>query len=151
MLSEGDAAGTDDREASSLDILGAVLRLYSYVYHLVLSLFLFLIATVVLIGGKHNMNMPMLPWEGASLTYWLLGLSILGIAVTVLAMLGRFRYLFPIWALFVVIMMTRGFFLSSFYYSGGADQFRGAVWLFVGAVGAFLSSLMLLKPKVARR
>lgn len=134
-----------------LDILGAVLRVYSYLYHFLLSLFLFLISIVVLIGGKNDLQLPMLPWEGASLVHWVLGLGLTGLLVTLLAVTGFFRFAFPFWCLFVVILMARGFFLSSFYYSGGSDQFRGAVWLFIGAAGAFLSSLMLFKPKRVRR
>ena len=129
-----------------MDILGAVLRLYSYLYQFVLSAFLFLVSVVVLIGGKNDLRLAMLPWEGATLTYWVFGLSLAGLIITLLAVTGVFRFAFPLWCLFVVIMMARGFFLSPFYYSGGADQFRGAVWLFVGAVAAFLSSLTLLRP-----
>ncbi len=134
-----------------MDILGAVLRLYSYLYHVVLSLFLFLVSTVVLIGGRHNLQLPMLPWEGASLTHWVMALSVIGLILTLLAVTGLFRYAFPFWCLFVVIMMIRGFFLSPFYYTGGSDQFRGAVWLLIGAIGALLSSLMLFKRLPARR
>ncbi len=126
-------------------MLGALLRLYSYLYEFVLALFLFLISLVALIGGKHQLSMPMLPWEGASLTYWLFGLSLAGTVITVLAAMGRLRPLFCLWCLFVVVMMARGFFLSSYYYSGGADQFFGAVALFIGAVIALLSSLTLLR------
>lgn len=133
-----------------MDILGAVLRLYSYLYHFVLSLFCFLLSVVVLIGGRHNLVMPMLPWTGEPLTYWVFGLSILGLLVTLLAATGAFRYAFPFWCLFVVIMMIRGFFLSPMHYDSG-DQFRGVVWLTVGAIGAFLSSLMLLKRLDRRR
>jgi hypothetical protein len=134
-----------------LDILGLVLRLYSYVYEFFLSLFLFLVSVVVLVGGTHNLHLPMLPWEGAALTYWVLGLSVLGLLTTILAVTGVFRLAFPFWCLFVLIMMVRGFFLSPFYYTGGSDQFRGAVWLTIGAAGAFLSSLMLFKSRDARR
>ena len=134
-----------------MDILGAVLRLYSYLYEFLLSAFLFLVSVVVMIGGKNDLRLPMLPWEGASLTYWVFGLSLVGITVTVLAATGLFRYLFPFWCAFVVIMMARGFFLGSFYYTGGADEFRRAVWLFIGAVIAFLSSLMLFRSRRTRR
>lgn len=130
-----------------MDILGAVLRLYSYVYHFFLSLFLFLVSVVVLIGGKHDMALSMLPWKGAPLTYWVFGLSLLGLLVTILAFTNIFRYAFPFWCLFVVIMMTRGFFLSPYYYSGGAGHFQGALWLTIGAIGAFLASLMLFKSR----
>lgn len=132
-----------------MDILGAVLRLYSYLYHFVLSLFLFLLSVVVLLGGRHNLVLPMLPWQGSALTYWVLGLSLLGLLVTLLAATGVFRFLFPFWCLFVLVMMVRGFFLSPMHYTG-ADQFRGVVWLTVGAAGAFLSSLMLFKRRQRR-
>lgn len=132
-----------------MEILGALLRLYSYVYEFVLALFLFLVSLVVLIGGKNDLHLPMLPWEGAPLTYWVFGLSLLGLVITILAVAGKLRVLFPLWCLFVLIMMVRGFFLSHFYYSG-PDQFRGAVWLTIGAFGAFMSSLMLLKRQPAR-
>lgn len=129
-----------------MDILGALLRLYSYLYEFILSAFLFLVSVVVMIGGKNDLHLPMLPWEGASLTRWVLGLSLLGLIVTVLAVVGKFRYVFPIWCLFVVIMMARGYFISNFYYTGGSDQFWSVVWLFFGAVVAFLASLMLFRP-----
>lgn len=133
-----------------MDILGAILRLYSYLYHFVLSLFLLLISVVVLLGGKHDLRLPMLPWTGASLTYWVFWLSLTGLLLTILAALGKLRFLFPLWCLFVVVMMVRGFFLSPMYYAG-SDQFYGAVWLTVGAVGAFLSSLQLYKRTDRRR
>lgn len=133
-----------------MDILGAVLRLYSYLYHFVLSLFMFLISLIVLIGGKHDLRLPMLPWTGSSLTYWVFGLSLAGLLLTILAMTGILRWPFPIWCLFVLVMMIRGFFLSPMYYEG-SSQFWGAVWLTVGAIGAFLSSLMLYKRTDRRR
>ena len=133
-----------------MDILGAVLRLYSYLYHFVLSLFLFLVSVVVLIGGKHDLRLPMLPWTGSALTYWVFWLSVAGLLLTLLAAIGILRFPFPIWCLFVVIMMLRGFFLSPIYYEGSA-QFQGALWLTIGAIGAFLSSLMLYKKTDRRR
>ena len=133
-----------------MDILGAVLRFYSYLYHFVLSLFLFLVSVVVLIGGKHDLQLPILPWTGAPLTYWVFWLSVAGLLLTVLAATGVLRFPFPIWCLFVVVMMIRGFFLSPMYY-GNARTLQGAVWLTVGALGAFLSSLMLYKKQDRRR
>ncbi len=135
-----------------MDILGALLRLYSYLYEFILSAFLFLVSIVVVIGGKNDLHLPMLPWEGASLTRWVFGLSLLGLVITILAALGKLRYAFPVWCLFVVIMMARGYFISAgFYYTGGANQFWGVAWLFVGAVIAFLGSLMLFRTNSYRR
>jgi hypothetical protein len=70
--------------------------------------------------------------------------------VTLLAATRAFRFAFPFWCLFVLIMMIRGFFLSPMHYSSG-DQFRNAVWLTIGAIVAFLCSLMLFKRQDSRR
>lgn len=135
-----------------MDILGALLRLYSYLYEFLLSLFLFLVSTLVLTGGKNDLHLPMLPWEGASLTHWVFALSLLGLIVTILAVLGKLRVLFPIWCLFVVIMMVRGYFISSgFYYTGGSSQFWNVVALFVGSILAFLGSLLVFRTNRHRR
>ena len=84
----------------------------------------------------------MLPWEGEKLTQVLLALGVIGLVCIFGAITGLFRWLFPIWTLVICILMVRGFFLGSYSYSG-ADQFKGAVWLTIGALGAFLSSLSL--------
>lgn len=128
-------------------IVGLFLRAVSYLYHFLLALFLFLIAVITLLGPQHNLEMGMLPWKGAALTYWLFWLGLTGLVATALAALGIFRYLFPPWTLFVLIMMVRGYFLSSYTY-GGSDHFRTVVWLVVGAIVTFLVSLTLLRrPK----
>ena len=131
-------------------VIGLILRIYSYLYHLVLSLVLLAIAIVTMAGGVHNLNLPMLPWKGAELTQWVLGLAIAGLVSTVLAMTGIFRFLFPIWCLAVFVLMARGFFLSLYVYDG-ESHFRWVVALFVGAFGAFLASLQLFKSKAALR
>lgn len=131
-----------------MKILGFVLRTYSYLYHLILSLFLFGLAMLTLAGGQHNLHLGMLPWSGIELTHWVLVLGISGLLATALAVTGIFRFVFPLWCLVVVILMIRGFFLSTFTYSG-PDQFRSVVWLVIGAAVAFLASLTLLKPKRA--
>jgi len=133
-----------------LKIIGLILRLYSYLYHLILCLFCLGLGIVASIGGLHNLNLGMLPWKGAELTHWLIGLSIAGLVSLLLAVTGIFRYLFPIWCLVVIVMMIRGFFLSQFAYHG-PEEFRGVVWLVVGAIGAFLSSLQLFKAKEGLR
>ena len=131
-------------------VVGLILRIYSYIYHLALSLVFVAIAIVTYSGGVHNLNLPMLPWKGAELTQWVLGLGIAGLVSTILAFTGVFRFLFPIWCLAVVVLMVRGFFLSQYVYEG-PDHFRMVVWLVVGAIVAFLASLTLLKSKASLR
>ncbi len=125
--------------------VGLLLRLYSYLYHLVLSLFLVGLGIVAYSSGT-TLSLGMVPWEGEKLTQALLALGVIGLVCLFGAITGLFRWLFPIWTLVIFILMVRGFFLGSFSYSG-ADQFKGAVWLTIGALGAFLSSLSLFTKR----
>ena len=133
-----------------MKLIGLLLRLYSYAYHLVLSLFLTGIAVVTVASGLNNLELGVLPWKGVELTHWVLILGLSGLISTLLAVTGLFRFLFPFWCLTVVVLMVRGFFLSPFAFHG-IDEFRAVVCLVVGAVGAFLASLMLFKRKSALR
>lgn len=123
-----------------MKIIGVLFRLYSYLYHLILCLFLVGIALVTIAGGQHNLKLGMLPWTGAELTHWVLTLGLAGLIATLLAMTGVFTLLFPVWCMVVVILMIRGFFLSSYAYSG-PDEFRSVLWLVIGAIVALFASL----------
>ncbi len=63
-----------------------------------------------------------------------------------LAVTGVFRFAFPVWAGLVLVQLVRWVFLSSYQFSG-KDEFSSAIWLTVGALGAFLSALQLFKSK----
>jgi hypothetical protein len=125
-----------------------LLRVYAYLFHLVLGLLLAGMAMVALTSGT-DLTLGMLPWQGASLTRAALLLGLLGIICLALAVTGFARWLFPLWALFALIMMLRGFFLSSYTFSG-AGEFKSAVWLTVGALVAFLGSLSLFGRRARR-
>ena len=119
--------------------IGLLLRLYAYLYHLVLALFLLGIGLTALANGK-NLNLGMLPWEGSKLTQGVLILGVVGLICVLLALTGWLRWLFGLWALAVLVLMVRGFYLTPYTFSS-ADQFQGAIWLTIGALGAFLGSL----------
>jgi hypothetical protein len=91
----------------------------------------------------------MLPWEGAALTRIILVFGIVGVACVLLTA-SRLRWIFPVWCLFVLIMMIRGLFLSSYSFAG-ANQFQFALWLTAGALIAFLGSLGVLRRRTSRR
>ena len=119
--------------------IGLLLRLYAYLYHLALALFLTGIGIVAVWNGK-DLTLGMLPWQGSTLTQAVLVLGVVGLVCVLLAMTGVLRWLFPLWALVVLVLMVRGFFLTGYTFSG-PDQFRGALLLTAGALGAFLGSL----------
>ena len=126
--------------------LGLLLRLFSYLYHLVLSLLLLGLGIVAYSSGT-TLSLGMLPWEGEKLTQVLLALGFIGLVCLFGAVTGMFRWLFPIWTLAIFILMLRGFFLGSFSYSG-ADQFRNIILLTIGALVTFLASLSLLTKRL---
>ncbi len=125
--------------------LSLILRLYSYVFEFVLSLIALVLGIIGAIQGN-DISMELLPWTGASLTHWLTGLGLLGIVCTLLAVTGAIRFLFPLWALFVVVMLFRGYLFSSYTF-GNAAGFRQALYFFGAAVLAFIGSLTVFGRK----
>jgi hypothetical protein len=124
------------------------MRLYSYLYHFVLALFLLGISGVVLASGNHNLRLRMLPWTGEDLTQWVFWGSVIGLAAVLLAITGWFRLLFPVWAFVVLVMMARGYFWAPYTFAGGSE-FKWTLVLVAGALLAFLGSLTVLRA--ARR
>jgi hypothetical protein len=120
----------------------SILRACAYIYHFVLCLFLLGLGMAGMSNGPNSLKLPMLPWEGATLTRAVAILGAFGIVCVLLAIAGKLRWLFPLWAGFVLIMMFRGFFLSSYTF-GDAGEFKFDVWLTAGALLAFLISLSL--------
>ncbi len=132
-----------------LPALGFLLRIFSYLFHLVLALFLLGMSIVAMLSGK-VLLLPMLPWEGQPLNYWTFGLGIAGILCVFLAITNIFRFLFPIWALAVFFLMLYGFYSMS-YYTGGSSEFQMALWLTFGAFVAIWGSFSILVRRRPRR
>lgn len=126
-----------------------ILRVYSYLYHLVLCLFLLGISLVAM-STSNTLKLGMLPWTGADLTSWLLWGSLAGLVSLVLAVTGVFRFLFPIWTLVVFALMVNGFLLKPYTFAGKDDFYRVLAFV-AGALIAFLASLTLFKPARSRR
>jgi LPXTG-motif cell wall-anchored protein len=131
------------------NVLWWLLRVYAYLFHLALGLLLAGMAIVALSSGT-DLTLGMLPWQGALLTRAALLLGLLDVICLVLAVTGFARWLFPLWALFALIMMLRGFFLSSYTFPG-AGEFKSAVWLTIGALVAFVGSLSLFGRRRKRQ
>jgi hypothetical protein len=125
--------------------LRALMRVFSYLFHGLLALFLLAIALLALSSGQ-ALQLDMLPWEGRTLTYWLLGAALVGLASVILAVWGKWRPLFFLWSLVVLAGIVRGFFLSHYHFAG-PPEFHNALYLTGGALIAAFGAWFQLRPR----
>ena len=130
-------------------MIAKLLRVYSYLFHLVLCLFL-LGMTVVAMMSTATFSLQALPWKGDELERWLLWGCLAGLLSVILAMTGTFRFLFPVWALIVLVMMIRGYLIQPYSF-GGTDPFYQTLWLIGAALLAFFGSLTVFRRAKRRR
>ena len=131
-------------------IVAFVLRLYSYLYHGLLCLAM--LGPCIVASGSNNYDLKLgfVPGTGIEVYHILLYSAIIGLISLVLAMTGIFRYMFPVWCLIVLVQMIRWLLLPGYQFASPED-FKWTLFLIVGALGAFLSSLQLLKSKARLR
>jgi hypothetical protein len=128
----------------------ALLRLFSYLYHGLLALFLLLVSALALASGAASLRLDMLPWSGATLAWVLLGASLFGLIAVLLAMTrGRALLLF-LWSLVVAVMLVKSYVFSSYRFAAGAGVYA-AVYLVLGSWLALLGAWFALGSKAAKR
>lgn len=135
-----------------MKVIGMIVKIYSYLYHLVLALLLAALATVAFATGLHNLRLEMLPWTGTALSWWLLSLGLAGVLCTALAVKGVLRAAFLVWTVAVLALMIRGFFFSPYRFAGW-QGFWMILLLVFGALVAVLGGWLQFRsaPAKARR
>jgi hypothetical protein len=123
--------------------------MFGFVFHLVLALFLLALGVMSLISG-HDLRLDMLPWKEGPLTWWVLGGALVGLLAVILAYTRKVRFLYPVWALIVAVLMIRGFFLSPYIFNGRND-FLYTVGLTLVAILVFVASVRELKSPERKR
>ena len=118
-------------------MLKTIMRIFSYLYHLILGLFLLAVGGIALLGSAKTLRLEMLPWEEPALTYWVFFGSLVGLLSLILAVTGRLRLLFRLWTVVVFGLMVHGFFVTKYYLG---EFFLTAVLLTVGALVAVFGS-----------
>jgi hypothetical protein len=124
------------------------MRIYSYLFHGLLALFMLGISAVAMASGA-ALHLDMLPWSGETGTHVLLGAGVFGILVLLLALKGTLRFLFFLWSLVVFGMLVKGFFLGPFQFDGTAG-FKGVALLTFGALLAIFGAWFQMTRKTAR-
>jgi len=120
--------------------LKTLVRIFSYLFHLVLTLFLLAVAGLAMASPTISLRLDMLPWTGPALARWLLFGSLFGLLSVVLAMAGKLRGLFLLWALGVPALLLRGYVFGSYHFPPGGA--RVAVYLLVGSLLAFAGACL---------
>ena len=113
-------------------LVKALMRYFGYFYHGLLALFLLVVSGMALATGMHSLRLSMLPWKGESLTWWTLGLALLGLASVVLAVKRILPAVFFVWTIVVLAFMLKGYVFSGYYFRKGEIATTG--YLIAGAV-----------------
>jgi len=121
------------------------LRVYSFVFHLMLNAFLVCLALIDY-HSQQFLNLDMLPFPGEHLVRDTVILGALGIACTLLALTRSFKFVFVFWAGLALWLMLKWFFLGDYVFDD-AHQARGAVWLTFGGLGAFFGAAWSMRTR----
>ncbi|MGB9456997.1 MAG: hypothetical protein WCB12_13195 [Bryobacteraceae bacterium] len=115
-----------------MEAVKALLRLFSYLYHGVLALFLLALSAVALASGAAALHLDMLPWSGATLAWVLLAASLFGLLAVVLAVRRAGAALLFLWSLLVAAMLLKGYVFSGYRFAPGVGV-RTAMSLVLGS------------------
>lgn len=116
-----------------------ILRIFGYLYHLVLGLFLLVIAGLTLFSESLTLRLEMLPWGEPVLSYVVFFGTLAGLISLVLAMKGKILLLYRLWTLVVFVLMVYGYFFTRYGFHS-PSHFWSIVLLTLGALAAILGS-----------
>ena len=112
--------------------LRALVRYFSYLFHLLLALFLIGVSGLAWGSGSQSLHLGMLPWTGPTLIRVVFFASVLGLISVILAVRGTWRFLFFLWCLAVMVLLIRGYAFTGYHFSPGEAPKAG--WLVLGSV-----------------
>jgi hypothetical protein len=122
----------------------ALMRYYSYLFHLLLALFLLAVSGLALASGSPALHLGMLPWTGQTLTYVLFFGALAGLIAILLAMTGVLRLLFGLWSLLIVFFLVKGYIFSGYKFEG--TEFRTSLYLIVASLIALPGAWIRIRP-----
>jgi len=127
-------------------IVAALLRFFSYLYHLLFALVMLLLGFLLAIArGGQSVRLDMLPWTDQTLICILLFGGLGALIIVVFAIRGRLRPIFFLWALVVTYYLIKGYFLGGYRFT--PDEFRNVVYLVIGCLIALLGAFVQMFRK----
>ena len=137
------------RWAPHLSFLRSFLRVYSYLFEAVLCAAGILFSLVLAASENVAPQVTFLPWPNDQQLYWIAGLSILGLILILLAIMGRLRILFFLFSGYIAFVLIRGLFISPRHTFAGPDAARNALLIALGALLAFIGAIPQARRKRA--
>lgn len=132
-----------------MELVRALMRFFSYIFHGLLALFLLAISFLALTSDAHALHLDMLPWKGAALTYAVFFGALFGVVSVLLALRGTARVLFFIWSVAVVLFILKGYFFSRYSFEPG--EFKKVMLLTAGSLIAVFGSWFQLRQEPAMK
>jgi len=117
-----------------------LLRVFSYIFLAIHSLVALALSAVIVASPHDRVKIAWLPWEGESLGAVLAVFGLVGLILVFLAVIGRARILLMLFALISLLILTRGFFFTSWHFSRHED-FQNAFHFVVGFLLAFIGAI----------
>lgn len=131
-----------------MEVVKTLMRYFSYLFHILLALFLVAVSGLAVASGTPSLNLGMLPWTGNTLTYVVLCGALAGLVTVILAVRGTLRVLFLVWSALVAILLLKGYIFSRYKFDAGG--FKTAISLIAASWIALAGAWFQLRgPKGA--
>jgi hypothetical protein len=127
----------------------ALLRFYSYAFQFLISIILFALGSVAALSDNTGFEIDFLPWSGKELRMALLILGASGILAILLAIKGKLRFLFVLWALVITYLVARGIFASPHQFDG-ESEFKWALLLLCAVMVTVIGAWSRLRQPLRR-
>ena len=75
-------------------------------------------SAIMLASPNHTIRIGWLPWSDALLGDWLAAFGVVGVALVVLAIAGRLRWLLVLYSAAVLYVVVKGLFFSPWQFNG---------------------------------
>ncbi len=121
-----------------------ILRAYSFLFLLPLTLFLFAMGVFAYLEGRKELTIDLLPWAEADVRMWLVVLGGFGLLSILLALLKKARVLYALHGVLVFCLSAYAVFLSKHRFDGETDFYWGLAFV-AGALGAMLGAMVHAK------
>ena len=131
-----------------MEVVKALLRFFSYLFHGLFSVFLMTLSGLAMGSSMPNLNLGMLPWTGATLVHVVFFGALFGLITVLLAMRGVLRFLFLLWSLVVAALIVKAYWLSGYRFEAG--EHKTALWLLGASLLALPGAWFQMRRKLQR-